>query len=389
MENPTFFYSPSTNLIGAGCLSNLSKELTSRGYKKGLIVTDQNLVKLGQVRKVEQILKDSKIEYTLFDEIEFPNPNVTVVEKGSKQLQGCDCVISIGGGTNHDTARSIAALATNGGSITNYEGQNKFTKPILPWIAINTLAGSGAHVSMVDVVIDDSRKIKMCMIDAKTLATLTVDDPTLHVTAPKEPTISAGIDVLVHSAEAYIARNANIYTDALALKAIQLVVANLPKLSVNGNDLEARDNMAIAGMMAGTAFNNAGLGYAHSIAHQVGGASYRHHGLTCAVLLPFVLRFNAEVVPVQKYIDLAIAMGQTAVNDQNAINTVISAIQKLYDILEIPDNLGEMGAQEADVKYYAEMALKDIISQSNPRQANLDEMMNLIKQAMSPLAVTV
>lgn len=138
-------------------------------------------------------------------------------------------MISVGGGTNHDTARSIAALVTNGGSIVDFEGFNKFAKPILPWVAINTNAGSGAEVTMVDIIVDDSRKKKMAISDPKLLATITVDDPTLHVTAPKEVTVSSGIDILVQAVEAYIALNATPLTDTLALGAIKLFFNNIKK----------------------------------------------------------------------------------------------------------------------------------------------------------------
>jgi len=377
--------------MGVGSLNNLGKELVTLGYKKALIVTDKNLVRLGHVGKVEQILKDNKIAYTIFDGVERPNPNLTFVENGFKYIQDertkgvsptYDFVISVGGGSNHDTARSIATLATNGGSIVNYEGANKLTKAILPWVAINTTAGSGAHLTMFDIITDDSRKTAMTLKDPKLLATLTVNDPTLHVTAPKEVTTSAGIDVVAHAVEGYVALNATPFTDALALGAIKLAFNNLEKVVANGNDLDARGNMAFAAAMASTACNNAGLGHAHTIAHQIDGASYRHHGLTTGALLPYVLEFNASSIPVQRFIDMALAMGKTGVTGQNAVKTVLTAIQKLNAALAIPVDLSELGAKEEDIKYYAEMSLKDLCAKSNPRQATLEDMIQLIRTSM-------
>ncbi|HWQ41444.1 MAG TPA: iron-containing alcohol dehydrogenase [Desulfosporosinus sp.] len=391
MNKSTTCYLPSTNLVGVGCLNNLGKELVSKGYKKALIVTDKNLVGLGHVGKVEQILKDNEIAYTVFDGVEQPNPSVKIVENGFKYIEDernkvftedYDFVISVGGGTNHDAARSIAALATNGGSIVNYEGFNRFTNTILPWVAINTTAGAGAQVSMMDVITDDTQKTKVTMIDAKTLATLTVDDPSLHVTMPKEVTVSSGIDVLCHATEAYVALNATPFTDALALAAIKLVTNYLGKVVANGNDIEARENMAYAAMMASTAFNNAGLGHVHTIAHQIGGASYRHHGLIAGALLPYVLEYNSQAVPVQRFIDIAIAMGEKEVTGLNAVDTVLAAIRKLNAEVGIPSDLSEMGAKEEDIKYYAEMALKNISGATNPRQATLEDIMQLIRTSM-------
>ena len=389
MEKPTYFYLPGTNLMGVGCLNNLGKELISRGYKKALIVTDKNLINAGHVGKVEQILKDNDISYTIFDGIEHTNPTVTFVENGLKHLKkhnmlgkNYDCVISVGGGTNHDTARSIAALATNGESIVDYEGLNTFKRPILPWVAVNTTAGSGADVTMLDVLTDDKRETKFSIIDPKTLATVTVNDPTLHLTAPKEVTIASGIDVLTHGVEAYVALNATPFTDALALAAIKLLFSYLRKVAANGNDLEARENMAYAAEMASTAFNNAGLGHTHTIAHQIGGFTNRYHGLIAATLLPYVLEFNSPSVPVERFIDLAVAMGHKEVTRLDAVETVLTAIRELYEDVGIPKDLSEMGAKEEDIKYYAEMALKDAAGYTNPRQASQEELVQLIRISM-------
>jgi Alcohol dehydrogenase, class IV len=377
--------------MGVGSLSNLGKELVARGYKKALIVTDKELVTLGHVGQVAQILDDNDISYTIFDGVEHPNPNVTFVDNGMKPINSgkrnplskdYDLVISVGGGTNHDTARSIAALATNGGSIVDYEGFNRFTKPILPWVAINTTAGAGAQMTMLDVIADDSRKTKMSIIDPKTLATITVNDPILHLSMPKEVTTSSGIDILAHAVEAYVALNANPFTDALALGAIKLCINNIRKVILNGNDLEARDNMAFGAAMAATAFNNAGLGHVHTIAHQIGAEEYRHHGLTSGALLPYVLEFNAPSIPVQRFIEIAIAMGENDVTSRNAVKTVLAAIRKLNADIGVPGDLKEMGAKEESIKYYAEMALKDIAGVTNPRQATLEDMIMLIRRSM-------
>lgn len=391
MGKSTNFFIPCTNLMGLGCLNNLGKELVDRGFKKALIVTDKNLVRLGHVSKVEQILKANNIPYTVFDGVERPNPNTKFVENGFKFIQDernkgisptYDFVISIGGGSNHDTARSIAALATNGGSIVDYEGSNKFTKPIMPWVAINTTAGSGAHVTMYDIITDDTRKIAMTIGDPKLIATLTVNDPSLHVSIPKEVTTSSGADVLVQAVESYVALDATPFTDALALGAMKLVLNNLKKAVDNGNDMEARENMAYATAMAAAACNSAGLGHCHTIAHLIDGASYRHHGLTVGALLPYVLEFNAPAIPVQRFIDMAIAMGETGVTNNNAVDTVLNAIRKFNAALDIPENLSELGAKESDIRYYAEMSLRDSCALTNPRPASVDDLIQLIRKSM-------
>lgn len=191
---------------------------------------------------------------------------------------------------------------------------------------------------------------------------------------------------MCHAVEAYVALNAKHITDALALKAIKLVFKYLKRAVDNGNDMEARENLAFAESMAATAFNNAGLGHVHTISHLVGGVRknsvYRHHGLTAGALLPYVLEFNAPSIPVQKFIDMANAMGIEEVSGTNAVAKVLEAIRRLNADIGVPEDLSEMGAKEEDIKYYAEMALKDIAGTTNPRQASLEEMIQLIRKSM-------
>ncbi|HBW33842.1 iron-containing alcohol dehydrogenase [Desulfosporosinus sp. BICA1-9] len=389
MQKPTYFYMPSINLMGTGCLNNFGQELHAKGYKKALIVTDKNLVNLGHVGKVELILKDAGITYSIFDGVEHPNPTISFVENGLDHLKkgnllrkDFDFIISVGGGTNHDCARSIALLAANGGKIADYEGLSKVPKAILPWVAINTTSGSGAEVTIFDIISDESRKVKMDIVDPQMLATLTVNDPSLMTTMPREVTISSGIDVLAHAIEAYVSFKATPVTDALALGAIKLVFNYLRKAAANGNDTEAREKMMYAEFMAGMSFNNAGVGYIHAIAHQIGGFSNRHHGLITGALIPYVLKFNAPAVPVERFMDIAIAMGEEDITEDDAVETVLAAINELNAELGIPSDLSELGAKEENVGLMAENASKDVAGLTNPRQATLEDMIQLIRTSM-------
>ncbi|WP_088227491.1 iron-containing alcohol dehydrogenase [Desulfosporosinus sp. FKB] len=389
MQKPTNFYVPSINLMGTGCLSNFGQELQAKGFKKALIVTDKNLVNLGHVRKVEQILKDTGITYSIFDGVEHPNPTTSFVENGLHHLKkgnllqkDFNFIISVGGGTNHDCARSIALLAANGGKISDYEGLNKVPKNILPWVAVNTTSGSGAEVTNFDIIVDESRKVKMDIVDPQMLATLTVNDPSLMTTIPKEVTISSGIDVLAHAIESYVSINATPVTDALALGAIKLVFNYLKKAAANGNDTEARENMMYAEFMAGMSFNNAGVGYIHAIAHQIGGFSNRHHGLITGALIPYVLKFNALAVPIERFMDIAKAMGKEDIKEDDAVETVHTAINELNAELGIPSDLSELGAKEENIGIMAENALKDVACLTNPRLASLEDMIQLIRTTM-------
>ena len=229
------------------------------------------------------------------------NPTVSFVEDGLTYLKkglnifkrNYKLIISIGGGTNHDCAKAIATVATNGGSIIDYEGYNKVTKPAIPQIAINTTAGSAAELTMVAIIVDNSRKVKMTIASPFLTPFISVNDPIFMITMPKEVTASSGIDVVSHAIEAFVSTEASPITDPLALEAIRLAFEYLPRAYENGNDLEAREKMMFANIMAGMAFNNAGLGYVHCMAHQLGGFYNQTHGCYNAVLLPYVFEFNS------------------------------------------------------------------------------------------------
>lgn len=212
MENTHNFLSPTTNLIGVGAIKDLPTYLMTRKLSKSLIVTDKNIISLGYVQMIEVILKSLFISYDIFDGILHPNCTVSFVEDGLKYFKegsnllkrNYDFIISVGGGTNHDCAKAIAIVATNGGLIGDYEGYNKMTKPSLPVIAINTTAGSASEVTNFVVILDESRRLKMVIDDPKILPVISVNDPMFMATMPPEVTASSGIDVISHDIEAFV-----------------------------------------------------------------------------------------------------------------------------------------------------------------------------------------
>lgn len=380
---------PATNLVGVGSIKDLPNELLSYKLSKVLIVTDKNMIRYGYVETIEKILKNLFISYDIFDGVLHPNPTVSFVEDGLTYLKkGLNVlkrdytfVISIGGGTNHDCAKAIATVATNGGSITDYEGYNKVTKPPIPQIAINTTGSSGAEVTMFAVITDNSRKVKMTIGSPKIMPFMTVNDPMLMTTMPKEVTASSGIDVISHAIEAYTATEASPITDSLALEAVKLTFEYLPRAYENGNDVEAREKMMYAGMMAGMAFNNGGLGYVHSMAHQLGGFYNQTHGCYNAVLLPYVLDFNSVVIPKERILKIGEVIGIRANSKSKALDKIIYSIKNLNSLIGISSGLEEMGLQEDDIEKLSQNALKDISALSNPRKGTVEDIMNLFKAA--------
>lgn len=389
MENTHNIIIPRTNLIGVGALKDLPTEPLSNKLSKALIVTDKNMVNLGYVNMIETILKSLFITYDVFDGILHPNPTVGFVESGLEYFdkginmlkRDYDFIISIGGSTNHDCAKGIAIVATNGGHILDYEGYKKLNKAPLPLIAVNTTAGGSSEVTSFAIITDEGRKIKMTIGDPRMTPVVSVNDPMIMSTMPKEITAASGIDIISHSIEAYSSSEASTITDALVLRAIKTVFKYLKRAYENGYDLEAREQLMFADVSAGIAFNSAGLGLIHAITHQVGGHYNTLHGVNNAILMPHVLEYNSSDIPEERLIDIAEAMGQTANTKSEALGKIIEAIQRLASDVELPPNLNAIGAKESDFEHIAQNSLKDICSLTNPKQPTVPDVLNILAKA--------
>ncbi|MCE5287203.1 MAG: iron-containing alcohol dehydrogenase [Pelosinus sp.] len=389
MENTHNFFMSKANLIGFGAIKDLTNELLAWKLKKALIVTDRNMIGLGYVDMIENMLANLFISYDIFDGVLHPNPTVSFVEAGLSFFpnrfnllsRDYDLIISIGGGTNHDCAKGIAAVATNGGSIIDYEGYNKILEPALPHIAINTTY-SAAEVTMFTIITDESRKVKMTIASPNITPFIAVNDPMFTVTMPPEVTAASGMDALCHSIEAYCATEASPLTDALAIGAAKLVFSFLPQAYENGNELKAREQMTYASIMAGMAFNNAGLGCLHSMSHQLGGFYHQVHGTYDGVLLPHIFEFNASSIPESKILKLTKAVGIPAKSKEEAVELVVAAIKKLCRDIGLPSGLKKLGVHESDIDVLAQNAVKDIASFTNPRRATLEDIKKLYLSAL-------
>ena len=383
--NQTFkFYMPTLSLMGKGCLQDAGEEIARQKLKKALIVTDKVLVQIGIIKKLIDVLDKCDIGYIVYEDTK-PNPTVKNVEDGLKVLKdnNCDFIISFGGGSPHDCAKGIGIVASNGGTIKDYEGVDKSINPMLPLIAINTTAGTGSEMTRFCIITDEERHIKMAIVDKHTTPTVAVNDPLLMIDMPKSLTAATGMDALTHAVEAYVSIIATPVTDASALMAIDLIFKYLKKAVDNGEDQEARDKMAYAEFLAGMAFNNASLGYVHAMAHQLGGFYDLPHGVCNAILLPHVQSYNAKVVP-ERFINIAKVMGENVdgLSPQEAADKALHAIRKLSSDVGIPDGIKQLGVKEEDLKTLAENALKDACGFTNPKQATLEEIIEIFKSAL-------
>ncbi|MGF1718777.1 L-threonine dehydrogenase [Vibrio kyushuensis] len=378
------FYIPAVNVIGEGCLKEAVTSIQSYGYKKPLIVTDNVLVQIGLVAKVTTLLKEADVECVVYDETK-PNPTIVNVNDGLAMFKegNCDSVISLGGGSPHDCAKGIALLATNGGEIKDYEGLDQSAKPQAPLIAINTTAGTASEMTRFCIITDEEHHIKMAIVDKHVTPIMSVNDPELMLDKPASLTAATGMDALTHAVEAYVSTAATPVTDAVAIKAIEMIQANLRQAVTNGDDIKARDNMAYAQFMAGMAFNNASLGYVHAIAHQLGGFYDLPHGVCNAILLPHVQEYNAQVSP-KRLGDVAKAMGVNieGMTSEKAAEAGLNAIRQLSQDVSIPAGLEELGVKVDDFNTLAENALKDVCGFTNPKQATHEEIVKILSHAM-------
>ena len=376
------FYMPNVSLMGPGCADSLPAEIKARGFKKALIVCGKRSAASPELKGVLDNLDANGIGYVVYPG-SVPNPTVTAVMEGVKVLQaeGCDFVMSFGGGSPHDCAKGIALVDANGGNIKDYEGVNKSAKPQTPLIAINTTAGTASEMTVFCIITDEERHVKMAIVDEHTNPVLAVNDPNLMVSMPKGLTAATGMDALTHAVEAYVSTAATPVTDACAEKAIKLIQGYLRDAVKDGNDMVARDKMAYAEFLAGMAFNNASLGYVHAIAHQFGGFYNLPHGVCNAILLPAVQEYNAQVVP-DRLKDVAEFMGVdvSGMSDAEGAAAAIDAIKKLSADVEIPKGFEELGAKKEDFDILATNALKDACGATNPKQATKEEIIEILNK---------
>lgn len=378
------FYMPTQTLMGEGCLQELGEEIKSLGFNKALIVTDSYLSSSGLVNHITKLLEKINVEYKIYDEVK-PNPTVTNVEKGIDVFNEakCDFVISFGGGSSHDCAKAIALVLENGGEIADYEGVDVSTKMQKPLIAINTTAGTASEMTVFTIITDEKRHVKMAIVDKHIIPLIAVNDPLVMHAMPKGLTAATGMDALTHAIEAYVSTAATPVTDACAQKAIELIVKSLEKAVTDGNDNEARSDMAYAEYLAGMAFSNASLGYVHAMAHQLGGLYDLPHGVCNAVLLPHVQNFNKSACS-SRLADVAKFMGidTESLTIEQAAESCIAEIQRLNKRVGIVPGLSELGVKEEDFKLLAENAMKDACGLTNPIQPTLEEVISLFKAAM-------
>lgn len=369
-----YFFIPSVNIIGSGAGNQIPDQLKQLGAKKPLLVTDKGITAIGLTKKVVDLIKAAGLDAAVYDET-IPNPTDTNVHDGvdAYKKNNCDSLISLGGGSSHDCCKGVGFVVANGGKIHDYEGVNKSTNPMPPFLAVNTTAGTASEMTRFCIITNTSNHVKMALVDWRCTAMISVNDAEMMLGKPPALTAATGMDALTHAVEAYVSIWANPITDACAEKCIELVGKYLRKAVALGSDIDAREQMAFAQFLGGMAFNNASLGYVHSMAHQLGGFYDLPHGVCNAILLPYVCEFNL-IARVEKFAKIACLMGAKTcgMSDRDAADVGIAAIRKLSADIGIPANLTEAGklfgknVQEKDIPIMTSNAQKDACMLTNP-----------------------
>ncbi|MGE4560685.1 MAG: iron-containing alcohol dehydrogenase, partial [Desulfobulbus sp.] len=352
------FFIPSVSKMGIGAVKQLGDAAKFLGGTKALLVTDKGVAALGMADQIKQLLEDAGITTLIYSDTE-PNPTDVNVREGLKMYQGnkCDMLVSLGGGSSHDCAKGIGIVACNDGDIRDFAGVDVVPNPLPPFIAINTTAGTAAEMTRFAVITNTETHVKMIFATARITPTIAINDPVLMVGMPPALTASTGMDALTHAIEAYVAALANPVTDACAVAAIKLIVEYLPQAVANGDNMEARDKMAYAEYLAGMAFNNAGIGIVHAMAHQPGALLNKPHGVCNAILLPHGCAFNLIACP-QRYADIAVLMGVNpeGLSTMEVAEKGVEAIRRLSVAVGIPAGLADIGVKESDIPLLADNA---------------------------------
>jgi alcohol dehydrogenase class IV len=382
------FLIPQVLITGSGSSEKVGEESKKLGVKKALIVTDQVMVKLGVLEGVKKALEQNKIQFALYDAVA-TEPTADYVTEGLKTFKGngCDFLMAVGGGSPIDTAKAIAIMATNPGSIEDYKGLGKVAKEGVPLIAIPTTAGTGSEVTQFTIITDTKTSVKMLIGSPFVIPKVAIVDPMLTLSCPRGLTAAVGIDSLTHAVEAYVSVKAQPMSDIFCLSAIELISGNLRQAWANGSNIEAREKTMLGALQAGMAFSNASVALVHGMSRPIGAYFHVAHGASNAALLGVVTEFSLIGNPA-RYAHIAKAMGEnvTGLKDLEAAQLAARAIKALIKDIQIPSLRG-LGVEKGKLEQLAPKMAEDAIASgspgNNPRQATKEEIIELYKIAGS------
>lgn len=373
---PEFVFGPGARKLAGRYLKNL-------GARCALVVSDPGLEALGWVDDVAATLSDEGVPFVRFIDVH-SNPRDIDCAKGAMlyESEGCDALLSVGGGSPTDCAKGIGILTANPGPLSSYEGIDRIPRPGPPLVCVPTTSGASADVSQFAIIRDEATNRKMAIVSRMLVPDIALIDPEIAMTMGRELTAATGIDALVHAIEAFVSNASSPITDIHALEAMRIIPTALPKAVVSPRDALARSLMSRASMEAGLAFSNAILGAVHAMAHAIGGLRDSPHGDCNAILLPEVVLANFPQAA-QKYREAAKAIGIDGLaGDDDDGARIAAGLRRIVSALPIARRLSEFGATRADLPKLVELALADPCMLTNPRKLTPDEVSGIYERCL-------
>ncbi len=367
-------------------MAQVGSVATELGGRRVLIATDAGLVKAGHPRLVTEYLEAAGLRVTVYDRVH-ENPTTSDVEQCVKVARECaaDLLVGLGGGSSMDTAKGCNFILTNGGEMKDYWGVGKATRPMLPLIAIPTTAGTGSECQSAALIADEHTHQKMACLDPKAAARVAILDPLLTVSQPPRVTACTGIDAIAHAVETAATKARNPLSQMFSREAFKLCATSLEQVMAQPTDVAARGRMLLGAAYAGTAIENSMLGAAHSAANPLTAHFGIVHGIAVGLMLPHVVRFNAELPPARRaYAELASALEIACVSDgeEAAVTALIARIERLLNVAGFPRSLTGVSVKPDAIDELAREAARQWTATFNPRPVAVDDFIRLYQAAL-------
>ena len=380
---PFDFHTPTRVKFGPGTLGSLGELAREMGARRVLLVTDHGLEAAGHPQRAQTSLEEAGLKVLVFDEVE-QNPTSRHVEAGARfaKPHGIDLIVSVGGGSAMDCAKGINFLLTNGGQMSDYKGFGKAKKPMLPAIGVPTTAGTGSEAQSYALIADEQTHLKMACGDRKAAFAIAILDPEVTVSQPAKVTAITGIDALSHALESFVATRRNPVSQIFSREAWKLLEVNLERVMRDPTDLEARGSMQVGAYLAGSAIENSMLGACHACANPLTAHYGVTHGLAIGIMLPHVLRFNAESEVAELYDELTEEVGLRNGQPGSTVEILADRISALMRLAGLPTRLDACGISSGILPLLAEEANQQWTARFNPRPVGEAELLSLYEAAL-------
>ena len=377
------FYAPGKIIFGPGSLNQIGAEAKRLGNKVLVVLGRSAMRKSGVLDRLTHLLIENNLEYVIYENVP-SDPTVEIIDTGTglARKEKCNLIIALGGGSVLDAGKAISAMVTNEGSVADYqeiEGKGrKFQHKPTPFIAIPTTSGTGSEATKNAVITNTEFSLKKSIRDPWLIPEVALVDPELTLSLPPHITAVCGGDALTQCVEAYLGKKSQEITDALALHAIGLIGKSLVKAVKEGKNLEARKDMAMAALLSGLCLSNSGLGAAHALSHPLGVYYKIPHGLSCAVLLPYVMEYNLPIVT-EKLAKIAECLGEniSSLSETEAAHRAVEKIKEILSQVGIKCNLSEWGIKKEDFPKLIKGAKGGSLN-NNPRDTSDEDLIELL-----------